>query len=158
MGVGKTVTSKELQKVLSNCVFLDGDWCWDASPFHVTEETKRMVIDNIVYLLQNFLKCSAYDNIIFCWVMHEESIMKEILSKIDYTNSNLYKISLVCGEETLRKRIGQDIKNGDRSQDVLERSIQRLNNYHNMDTISINVDTMTAKQTAMWIQNEFTII
>jgi len=27
-GVGKTATSRELQKLLSNCVFLDGDWCW----------------------------------------------------------------------------------------------------------------------------------
>jgi len=32
MGVGKTATSRELQKLLSNCVFLDGDWCWDMSP------------------------------------------------------------------------------------------------------------------------------
>lgn len=32
MGVGKTATSRELQKLLPNCVFLDGDWCWDMSP------------------------------------------------------------------------------------------------------------------------------
>jgi broad-specificity NMP kinase len=41
MGVGKTTTSLELKKILPKCVFLDGDWCWDMSPFIVTEETKK---------------------------------------------------------------------------------------------------------------------
>ncbi len=36
-----------------------------------------MVIENICFLLNNFIKCSAYENIVFCWVMHEQSIMKK---------------------------------------------------------------------------------
>ena len=42
MGVGKTTVSQQLKHDLPNSVFLDGDWCWDASPFQVTEETKAM--------------------------------------------------------------------------------------------------------------------
>ena len=57
MGVGKTTVGQQLKRTLPNSVFLDGDWCWDASPFQVTDETKSMVIDNICYLLNNFLKC-----------------------------------------------------------------------------------------------------
>ena len=53
MGVGKTAVSKQLQKDLPNSVFLDGDWCWDAHPFQVTEETKAMVIDNIYRKCEN---------------------------------------------------------------------------------------------------------
>ena len=68
MGVGKTTISQQLKHSLDNSVFLDGDWCWDGHPFQVNEETKAMVIDNICYVLNNFLSCSAYDNIIFCWV------------------------------------------------------------------------------------------
>lgn len=49
-----------------------GDWCWDMSPFIVTNETKKMVLDNISYLLNNFICCSGYKNIMFCWVMHEQ--------------------------------------------------------------------------------------
>ena len=60
MGVGKTTVSQQLKKDLANSVFLDGDWCWDADPFQVTDETKDMVMDNICYLLNNFLHCSAY--------------------------------------------------------------------------------------------------
>ena len=62
MGVGKTTVCQQLKQDLPNSVFLDGDWCWDASPFQVTDETKAMVTNNICYLLNNFLKCSAYDN------------------------------------------------------------------------------------------------
>ena len=62
MGVGKTTVSQQLKQDLPNSVFLDGDWCWDASPFQVTEETKAMVTDNICYLLNSFLHCSAYEN------------------------------------------------------------------------------------------------
>ena len=29
MGVGKTATSSLLKYQLDNCVFLDGDWCWN---------------------------------------------------------------------------------------------------------------------------------
>ncbi|MCI9578727.1 MAG: AAA family ATPase, partial [Oscillibacter sp.] len=39
MGVGKTAACRELQRRLNRSVFLDGDWCWDANPFRVTEET-----------------------------------------------------------------------------------------------------------------------
>ena len=43
MGAGKTAVCQQLKKQLPDSVFLDGDWCWDADPFQVTEETKRMV-------------------------------------------------------------------------------------------------------------------
>lgn len=54
MGVGKTTVCQQLKRDLQHSVFLDGDWCWDASPFQVTDETKAIVIDNICYLLNNF--------------------------------------------------------------------------------------------------------
>ena len=87
MGVGKTKTSQQLKELLANSVFLDGDWCWDASPFIVTEETKKMVINNITALLNNFIACSAYENIIFCWVMDEQDIIDRIVEQLagEYT-------------------------------------------------------------------------
>ena len=65
MGVGKTTISKQLKQALNHSVFLDGDWCWDMHPFIVNEETKAMVLDNICHLLNNFIHCSSYENIIF---------------------------------------------------------------------------------------------
>ena len=60
MGVGKTTACKLLKRRLDNAVFLDGDWCWDADPFQVTEETKALVLDNISHMLNNFIHCTAY--------------------------------------------------------------------------------------------------
>lgn len=83
MGVGKTAASRLLQRQLPGCAFLDGDWCWDMRPFVVTDETRAMVMDNICHVLGNFLRCSVFENIVFCWVMHEQSILDELLSRLD---------------------------------------------------------------------------
>lgn len=62
MGAGKTTLCRELKKLLAPSVFLDGDWCWDMEPFSVTDETRRMVMDNIQTLLNRFLQCSQPEN------------------------------------------------------------------------------------------------
>ena len=59
MGMGKTAVCRKMNYLLNNSVFLDGDWCWNADPFQVTDETKNMVMDNITHLLNNFIHCSA---------------------------------------------------------------------------------------------------
>ena len=154
MGVGKTTVSKKLKEILPNSVFLDGDWCWDANPFQVTEETKRMVVNNICYLLNNFLHCSAYENIIFCWVMHEQAIIDSILDKLDMENCFLKNISLVADEENLRKRLQADIESGIRKEDVLERSLARINLYQRLDTVKINTNDKTVQTIVEEIVNE----
>ena len=83
MGVGKTTTSQVLKKKLTNSVFLDGDWCWDMHPFLVNQETKQMVMENICFLLNQFIRCSSIENIVFCWVMHEQAIIDHILTQIN---------------------------------------------------------------------------
>ena len=153
MGAGKTATSRQIQKMLPKCVFLDGDWCWDASPFIVTDETKNMVQNNIGYLLNNFLNCSAYENVIFCWVMHEESIIDEILSIVQHNDYHLFKFSIVCTEEALISRIKRDVENGIRSEFLIGRSITRLQKYNQMDTQKIDTTDISPEQVAQLIYN-----
>lgn len=148
MGVGKTSTSQILKQKLNHTVFLDGDWCWDMSPFQVTSETKKMVLENIIFLLNNFIHCSAYEHIIFCWVMHEQEIIDQILSKLDTANCEIYTISLICSKEALRERIQKDIEAGIRTEDVISRSLQRIPLYENLDTIKIDVSTLLPEQVA----------
>ena len=45
------------------------------------------------------------------------------------------KISLICSQEELCKRLEKDITNGKRQADVVERSLQRLPLYESLDTI-----------------------
>lgn len=150
MGVGKTTVCQQLKQDLQNSVFLDGDWCWDANPFQVTDETKAMVIDNICYLLNSFLKCSVYENIIFCWVMHEQSIINSIIEKLDTKNCAVNCISLVANEKSLRNRLSDDIERGIRTADVIERSVARIPLYQLLNTIKID----TNKKTVAMIVNE----
>ena len=151
MGIGKSTVSQILKRKLPNSVFLDGDWCWDSSPFQVTAKTKEMVIKNICAVLNNFLKCSAYENIIFCWVMHEQSIIDAILSGLDTANCRVLTVSLLCSEQELTQRLQKDVAAGIRTPDVIERSVQRMPLYQNLDTIKVNTSGKSAAEVAQEI-------
>ena len=148
MGVGKTTVCQILKQKLEQAVFLDGDWCWDAHPFQVNEETKAMVMDNICYLLNNFLSCSAYRNIIFCWVMHEQSIVDSILSRLCLEDCEVKNVSLICSREALSRRLEKDIRVGIRQRDVLERSVDRLKLYRTLNTVKVDVSEISAEEAA----------
>lgn len=151
MGVGKTATCQILKQKLYNSVFLDGDWCWDMHPFQVTQETKKMVLENIAFLLNNFIQCHAYENIIFCWVMHEQGIIDDILSRLDTSGYQVHAISLVCSEEALRERLQKDVDMGMRTADVIPRSLARLPMYEKLDTVKINVSSLSPEQAAVTV-------
>lgn len=148
MGVGKTTISQQLKKDLPNSVFLDGDWCWDADPFQVTEETKAMVMRNICCLLNSFIHCSAYENIVFCWVMHEQAIIDHLIDELDTNACKVLKISLMTDETTLRDRLSSDVASGIRNVDVIGRSIERVRMYQTLDTIKVDTSNKTVHEIA----------
>ena len=148
MGVGKTTTGQILKRKLLNAVYLDGDWCWDADPFVVTDETKKMVIENITALLNNFLACSAYENVIFTWVMHEQAIIDDLLSRIKATNVRVFSFSLVSDRAELINRLMSDVQAGIRKMDVIERSVLRLPLYEKLDTVKIDTTDRNAEEAA----------
>ena len=148
MGVGKTTTCQILKKKLDRAVFLDGDWCWDADPFCVTTETKALVLDNICHILNNFIKCSAYENIIFCWVMHQQDIIDDILSRLDFGSCETRCISLICSKEALAARLKADIENGLRGSEIIERSTLRLPLYSEINSVTLDVSDITPEEAA----------
>jgi broad-specificity NMP kinase len=152
MGVGKTTVCKILADDLPNSVFLDGDWCWDLHPFRVTDETKRMVMDNIVTCLASFLACPGIDNVVFCWVMHEQSIIDEILSRLDLDDVRVVTVSLTCDEKTLRDRLRLDVDAGLREPDVIERSMARLPLYAALETMKVDTSVLAPVEVARRIE------
>ncbi|MBR5560372.1 MAG: AAA family ATPase [Clostridia bacterium] len=151
MGVGKTAVCQALRAQLDRSVFLDGDWCWAMHPFIVTEETKAMVTGNIVHLLSSFLRCSEFEHVVFCWVMHEQSIIDRILEKLPLDDCQVHSISLVCSEAVLKERLQKDINAGLRTDDVVARSLARLPLYDALHTMKIDTSTLTIQQTAQKI-------
>ena len=148
MGVGKTSTCVLLKRRLENAVFLDGDWCWDANPFQVTEEMKAVVLDNICHMLNNFLRCTAYQNIIFCWVMHEQEIIDSILSQLETRECNVRTISLICNSDALAERLQKDIDRGVRQPGDMARSMDRLPMYQKLRTVKLDVSNLTPEEAA----------
>ncbi|MGM9638291.1 MAG: AAA family ATPase [Butyricicoccaceae bacterium] len=148
MGVGKTTVCQCLKQRLPACVFLDGDWCWDMHPFVVNDETRQMVMENIAFQLNNFLRCTAFENIVFCWVMHEQSIIDALLSRLTLNDCAVCAVSLVCSPETLRERLQRDIDAGLRQPDVLGRSLARLDNYKRLRSWLLPTDGLTPVQVA----------
>lgn len=142
MGVGKTTTSQLLKKKLNHSVMLDGDWCWDMHPFIVNEETKAMVINNIVYQLQSFIDCSVIENIIFCWVMHDQSIIDQICDRLCLDDCQVYSISLVCDEQTLRQHLQKDIDLGLREESIIKRSLERMSYYDKLSSHQIDISSL----------------
>jgi broad-specificity NMP kinase len=151
MGVGKSTVCSILLDKLEPSVYLDGDWCWNMNPFIVSEENKAMVISNITHLLKSYLNNSSYKYVIFCWVIHQEDIFSHILRPLDDLDFELYKISLVCSQAALRSRLEIDVQKGLRHADLIDRSLERLALYEKMDTIKLDVSTLTPEQAAMEI-------
>lgn len=151
MGVGKTSTCRALQRMLPGNVFLDGDWCWDARPFVVTEETRRMVVENIAFLLNRFLACSAYESVLFCWVMNRPEIAEAILSRLPLEGVELWRFSLMADANALARRIQRDIAAGLRAGDALARSLTYLETFDAAGTEKIDTSRIDAEQAAAHI-------
>ena len=148
MGVGKTTVCQILKNRLSPSVFLDGDWCWDANPFTVTEETKAMVNRNVRFLLSSFLNCSAYQYVIFGWVMHLPEIIENAALAANGVDCKIHQLSLTASPETIQERLWKDCNAGLRQPDVIDRAIPYLPLYDTLDTIKIPTDNRTPDQVA----------
>ena len=148
MGVGKTTVCRELLRCLPRCAFLDGDWCWTMQPFIVNDETKEMVLDNITHTLTNFLRCSEYENIVFCWVMHQQQIINDILSRLMLDGVRVVNVSLVCAPEVLSERIRCDVAAGLREADAVDRALAYLPLYDAVQSVKVDTNPLSVAETA----------
>ncbi len=146
MGVGKTAVCQELKTILPNSVLLDGDWCWDMNPFVVNAETTQMVHENICFMLNQFIKCSVYDNIIFCWVMHQQSIIDNIVNSLNLAECRLKIITLTADRQTITERLKKDVRAGARTADVIRRSMARMPLYARLNTVKVDTTGKTIRQ------------
>ncbi|VEH40347.1 Uncharacterised protein [Fusobacterium varium] len=71
---------------------------------------------------------------------------------MESSNYKLYKFSLICSKEELKKRIMKDVENGIRDENVLERSYIKMDNYKMMDTIKINTDKISVEEIVIQIE------
>ena len=118
------------------------------------EGKKSIVTGTMVYLLRNFLQCSHDDTVIFGWVMNQREIIEGLLEQLQDLDFRFYLFTLTLSEGALRARLEDDIANGVRSADVIERSVARLPFYDTMDSIKIDVSTIRPEEAAQRICRE----
>ncbi len=147
-GIGKTSSSQLLYQQLNNSAWLDGDWCWMINPFKVTDENKRMVEDNIIHVLLNYINNSSLDYIILCWVIPHQALLNSLLEKLANKNLQIYKITLIAQADIFRNRLLKD----KRTEEQILDSIKRLEVYHNMDTIKIDTSHLSIQETVTRIK------
>ena len=151
MGVGKSAVCARLKTLLAPCAYVDGDWCWDITPFSVTEEKKELVLTNAAHLLRSFLGCSGVRSVLFGWVMPRRAIVDELLARIGCA-AQFSLFTLTAREETLRARLASDIAAGRRDEGVLERSLAYLPLYEaDMGGVKIATDGMGVSEVAQTI-------
>jgi hypothetical protein len=117
-------------------------------PFIVTDETRAMVNSNIAHLLNGFLACSEFENVIFCWVLHERHILDDLINALNLNGCTIHRFSLVSTEQALVKRLDRDIASGKRGSDITERSVARISLYEGLDTVKIDVSTVSPADAA----------
>ena len=147
MGAGKSTLCEGLLKALPAAFYLDGDWCWRMDPFIVDEENKAMVVDHIVHLLRGFLTNSHFENVIFCWVIHQAAIFDSIIDPLADISFRLDRLTLMLSPQQLRAHFARDVAAGRRRMADAQASVDRLALYQDMDTFKLWTDGLSPEET-----------
>ena len=121
-GVGKSAISNILFSKLGNSAFLDGDDVWRINPFEVTDKTRNIVEKNIIYILRNYIE-AGYEYVILSWVLHNQSIIDELLNNLSDLKLKVHVFTLICSEEILVERRHQQGRETDIAIDRLRQSL-----------------------------------
>lgn len=54
----------------------------------------------------NFLANSSFDFVIISWVIHNNEILQDVLTRLKQTNFKVYPITLMCNEKELSSPLG----------------------------------------------------
>ena len=109
------------------------------SPFQVQDQTKAMVMDNIVYLLNQFLAQACFDHVLFSWVMDQPETVQQIYNRLQ-GNFTFYHFTLLPSSTQLRRQLQQDIDRGLRTADCIPQSLSRLTHYDLIESEKIKIN------------------
>ena len=113
-------------------------------PFVVDDETKALVLDNIVHTLTGFLRCSRCRAALFSWVLDRPEVLAELRARLPSADVRVF--TLTARPEVLADRIARDTAAGLRTPGVLARSLSRR--FSPEDGEAIDTSDCTAEQAA----------
>ncbi len=158
-GVGKTTLANNLVNSLNNSVMFDGEWAWfQGNNWNFTKENKKMALDNICYVLNNFLKNPDFNIIIFSWVLHRYEDHNFIINSLEQTGIlfDLFDISLIADEDTLKKRLENRIASKanefnasygeEQIRNALRGSLNKLHQILELKNVKLDVSKMNEEE------------
>ena len=144
MGVGKTTVGIAIAEKSPGTAFIDGDWCMDLHPFVGNSETKKMAVDNILHMVENYQKCSLCKSVVISWLMDEDRVISELVEGIRKLGVNVDTVTLVCDEMQLRKQWKEDQTCPWRTDEWFNKSIMSLDHFRSrndcIDTGGLSVE------------------
>lgn len=158
-GVGKTTLANNLVNCLNNAIMFDGEWAWfQGNNWNFSKENKCMALDNICYILSNFLKNDGFDVIVFSWVLHKQEDHDLIIESLKKTKIEfeLFDISLIADSSTLESRLENRISNKatefnasygkEQIQRALQGSLNKQQQIIKLENIKLNVSDMNKEE------------
>lgn len=152
MGVGKTTVGKYIAEHNPGTAFIDGDWCMDIHPFVGNNETRAMAVDNILYMIGNYQKCSECSMVVLVWLMDDPKVVKQISDGIMNLNAQPMLYTLICGQEELIRRWEKDTQCEWRTDEWLNVSLKSLSSFASMENI-IDTDGLSVEHIAEMISD-----
>jgi len=152
MGVGKTTVGKLIADQTPGTAFIDGDWCMDIHPFVGNRETKVMAIDNILYMIGNYMKCSECRMVVLVWLMDDAWVREKIREGLAALQAEVHSVTLICDRDALIKRWKNDKSCEWRTDKWLEASLSSLPGFAAMEN-AIDTDGLSAERVAEIITN-----
>ena len=140
MGSGKSAVTHYLSRTLPKAVRLEADWLWDAHPYVVNAETKGLVTRNCAFVLNSFIHCGEYENIVFNWAAFKQEMLDGVLSQLDLRHVDIHIYVLDISEEELMKHLRLDVQAGRRGEEEVAPSVEQLSLYADIKGTHINVD------------------
>ena len=144
MGVGKSTVGKYIADQNPGTAFIDGDWCMDIHPFVGNQETKAMAVDNILYMIRNYQKCSVCSMVVLVWLMDDPWVIQRMTEGLAALRAEMKNVVLVCDRENLIKRWNNDQNCEWRTDEWLQVSLKSLPGFASaknaIDTSDLPID------------------
>ena len=81
-------------------------------------------------------------------ILHEQHILDDLINALNLNGCTIHCFSLTSTEQALVERLDRDIAAGKRGSDITERSVARISLYNRLDTVKIDVSTISPADAA----------
>ncbi len=94
IAVNKEKIACQILTKLPACIYLASESLEVANPPILNDETNKLHLDNLSYVLNNYLKSQSYQNIIFTINLKDKEQLNNILNKLDLKQTKLCHVTL----------------------------------------------------------------